>query len=702
MSLLKYKENFALFLIFVFGILLRYLPFLNELKDSPVLFYQPDNLYYLRRVMTILNNFPSIPKFDYYLNFSEAVDFPSPPFYPFFLAFLSWILSLGNPTQHMVELVSSGVTAISGALILYPIYKILKKFVKEKLALLGGLFSTFMPLHYWYTNSIDGDHHALESLLAFMTFYYYLELIDNFNLRILLKFVTSLILVFLIWQGAILYAGLITLFTVIYVIMKKEFSFAKNIGLSIIFSSILIAGFMIILPPYKPSIDFGRYSFFPPLALLLCGLSVFLIFCISHKKKTFSFIIFLTLILILYLLKDELIKGFVFLLRKEKGFVSVLEMQSILKIGWWKGVIDQEFILRTIFFIYLFTPLGIIFFAFKKKNFNDFYFLYIVYSFAFLTFTQRRFGYIYGPLIASSIVYYLGHINKRMFFKLFSILILIFLLEWGISIGRTKKYFSIFIEKEIKQAYTWLSKNTPTASKDPFDSTTKPDYSVFATWDQGYFLVYYGQRPVIANNALLLGGMESFIDALKLTITTNEETFLQLLNKYKVKYLVINATKYEYGIFDFLNYPYMEPEERIYGILDFNYGLKGENSLSNFRLIAEFLGNTINKRIKIYEYVKGANLKIYIGKNKKATIILKPETPLRKFVFKKVQTADKDGYIFLTLPYSQNQGMVKAPHYELYTDEKSFRFTLSEDSIIKGKSYFIDLTKIKGEPLYLD
>jgi hypothetical protein len=279
----------------------------------------------------------------------------------------------------------------------------------------------------------------------------------------------------------------------------------------------------------------------------------------------------------------------------------------------------------------------------------------------------------------------------------------IVLLEWGISISKTKQYFSIFIERQIKDAYTWLAQNSPNASKDPYDGTVKPEYSVFAPWHQGYFVVAYANRPVIANNALLVGGIENFIDVLKLTITNNEQTFIQLLNKYNVKYLIITATTYEKGTFDFLGFPYIEPIERIYGILDFNYGLKlDENSLDNFRLIGEFIGNNVNKRIKIYEYVKGAKLNIYVGKNKEVTLLLKPQTPYRRFFFKKKARTDSNGFVSFILPYAKVNGMVEAGEYEFFIDDKVFNISVSQDAIFEGKIFNINLAKINNKRIYLD
>ncbi len=236
MSMSKFNEKAFLILFVLIGLIIRYLPFFNELKESPILFYQPDNLYYVRRVMTILNDFPKVPRFDYYLNFAEAVDFPSPPFYPFFLAFVSWIISLGKANLHIVELVTSGVTAISGSLICIPVYLISKKIMSNKYALMVSFISVFMPLHYWYTNAIDGDHHALESLMALFLFNSFMDVYKENNFKDITKFVLCLLIIFLLWQGAILYAGIIVLYVFGYTLLySRDYKTSRYLGFSIVF-----------------------------------------------------------------------------------------------------------------------------------------------------------------------------------------------------------------------------------------------------------------------------------------------------------------------------------------------------------------------------------------------------------------------------------------------------------------------------------
>lgn len=698
MSSSKYKYGIYLSFIILFGLIIRYVPFLKELQDSPILFYQPDNLYYVRRALCILYNFPHIPNYDLYLTYPTPVDFPSPPFYPFLIAFLSWIIGLGSPSAHTVELVSSAITAISGAFIALPIYNIFCQISEKKYALFAAFLSTFMPLHYWYTNAIDGDHHALETFLALTTFSIYLGFFEQKLKKNVLLFIIALTALFCVWQGAILYAGFITFFTVLYFIcVDRDLDIIKYVGISFVLSACILIILMVLVPPYKVTLDFGRYSYFSPLSLLFCGLFLSTLFSMLEKKGFILIINVFLLLLLFLILKNEIIKGFSFLFRQEKGYVSVLEMQSIFKVSWWKGVIDLDFLLKNIFFFYLIFPLFIAYFALVYPSRKLHFVAFLIIFFAVLTYIQRRFGYVYGPLIALFFPYALSRLKRKIPYYAVVIAIFFVVTEWGVSVGKTKTYFSMFIERQIKDAYSWLSENTPLPSDSPFKTDVLPNYAVFAPWHQGYFLVYYGKRPVIANNALMLGGMENFIDNLKLTITNNEQTFMQLLDKYKIRYLAILATTYERSTYEFLGHPYMEPLERIYGVLDFNYGIKNDTSLERFRLIGEFVGNKENKRIKIYEYVKGAHVSFFIGKGKEAFLMVKPQTSYRKFIFKINRKADDNGYVHFTLPYSAKQGQIIAPPYELAVDNSVIKFFVTEDAILNGKKIIVKDIKKKKE-----
>ncbi len=699
-------ERLSLLFIVLFGFLVRLIPFLDRLKESPILFYQPDNCYYVRRVLTILYNFPHIPMADIYLSYPKLSEFPSPPFYSVFLAFLSYIFGLGNPTEHTVELTTSLVSAFTGAMVAIPIYLFAKKiFERRFIAIACALVSTMVPTHYWYTNAFDGDHHAIEVFLTLTAIYFLGDYIENRLAKVSKNlFILFTAALFLVWQGAILYLGLMVIFVVTYSIVKRDWQLLSSFGFQILIIALIILSFNLILPPYTEFVSYGRYSFFSAFAVFLVSFAI-LSFYFSINKKFFRAILsFILLFAIFYLLKEELLKGFLFIAKKEKGFISILEMKSILDLKFWTGSINKEFFRGLGYFFYLLFPPFLILFLVKDRRFSFSYTLFFIVAFALLSYNQRRFGYIYGPLIALSFFYFW---DKTYSFKkgiigiIFIIPILATFIE-GVSL--TKRLFDNIINTELRNAYIWMRNNTPLPSPSVFDYKTLPKYTVYAPWYQGYYLVHIAQRPVFANNALLVSNQEGFIDSVKISITNDLNVFSSLLDKYNVRYIVIPGVTYEFSSFEFIRYPYIDPPQRVFGALFLLDGKFGKNYLGNFRLIADFI-NPVDgrKRVKIFEYVKGAKLKIHVGRDKEVSVNIKIRTPFQRIIFTQTEKGDNEGYVFFTIPYSTGvQGMTFTEHSVINIDSKKIPLYVSESAVLDGKSFEYNLVKAKPTGVNLD
>ncbi|MCX7991294.1 MAG: hypothetical protein N2999_04550 [Proteobacteria bacterium] len=698
-------ENLSVFFIVFFGFLIRVIPFWERINESPILFYQPDNSYYVRRVLTILHNFPEIPMADIFLSYPKLSEFPSPPFYPIFLALLSFIFGLGSPTEHTVELVTSMTSVFFGAMIAIPVYLFAKKiFERRFIAIICALVATIVPLHYWYTIALAGDHHAIETFLALMSFYYlgeFLEEKTRLNRFLYIFFTFSL---FLVWQGAILYLGLTVLFLFTYGILKRNWQIFLDFGLNCLTVSILILFLNIIVMPYTEFVSYGRYSFFSAFTVGLISFISLVIYFSIRKKALATIISLIISILIFWLLKEEIYKGFLFFAKKEKGFISILEMKSVLDIKFYSGKINLEFFKGLNYFYYLLFPPFLILFLIKDRRFSFIYTLFYIIFFALLSYNQRRFGYIYAPFIVISFFYLW---DRLYFFKkgvLGIILILPVIISFTEGVYLTKNIFDSIINKDIRSAYLWLRNNTPKPSSNVFDWQKIPDYTVYAPWYQGYYLVHIAQRPVFTNNALLVSNQEGFIDSVKISITAEEEVFKSLLDKYNVKYIVIPGLGRDQGSFEFIRYPYIEPHQRIYGMLFLFDGKHGDNYMGNYRLIGDFINpEDQRKRVKIFEYVKGARLKAYLGKNKSASVIIKLRTPYQRIIFSQIYKADSSGFVSFTIPYSTGvQGMSFVETSTLNYDGKELPLYLSEEAVLKGKTFDIDLAKVGSKGVKLD
>lgn len=689
-------ENLIIFIIVLFGFLVRVIPFLDILKETPQLFYQPDNSYYIRRVLTIIHNFPKIPMADIYLSYPKLSEFPSPPFYPLFLSLMSFIFGLGSVTEHTIELTSSFLTALFGGLVALPIYLFAKRVMKNQIiCYLCSFVGTFISLHYWYTLAVAGDHHAVEVFFAMMSFYF---LSTQFNERTKssrLYFIIFTLGLFLIWQGAILYLIIMSAYTFFYCLYKKEWDIFYNFGTNTLITAFLLLFFNILIPPQEEFISYGRYSFFSFFSVLLISLFYLFMYYSINKKLTGTLVSGIIVVALLFLLKEEMLKGFLFISKKEKGFIAILEMKSILDIKFWSGKINLEFFRGLNYYYYLLFPPFLLIFLYWDRRDYFVYTLFLIVCFALLSYNQRRFGYIYGPFIVISFFYLWDRTLQLKKGILGILLVLPVVVGFVEGVLITRNIFDSIIDREIRNAFFWIRKNTPQASKDVFDWKTLPDYTVYVPWYHGYYLVHIAQRPVFTNNALLVSNQEGFIDSVKISITSHENVFRSLLDKYKVRYIVIPGISREYDAFKFINYPYIEPYQRIYGILFFFDGKYGENYLGNYRLIGDFINpKDGRRRSKIFEYVKGANLKCYVGNSKEASILIKVKGPFQKILFTQKYKAGNDGYVNFKIPYSSGvQGMSFVESSVLNFDGKEIPLYISEEAVFHGKSYEINLTK---------
>ncbi len=689
----------------LFGFLIRVFPFWDKLIDSPIMFYQPDNSYYVRRVLTIIHNFPHIPMSDIYLSYPMLSEFPSPPFYSLFLAFLSFLAGGGVPSEHTVELVTSFTACFLGAMIAIPVYLFGKKIIEKRLILILCSFAAIiMPLHYWYTNALAGDHHAAEIFFALMAFYYFALLFEKEDRVRRALFVLFMGLLFLVWQGAVLYLGLTVIFLLFYGIISKEYEKIRYFGFNYLALGLFVLFFNLILRPQEELFSYGKYSYFASFSIILISAFTLFVYYLIKKRLTGVIISALVSIMLIWFIRDEIIKGFIFLAKKEKGFVSILEMKSALDLIYWTGKVDLNFIKTNIYFFYLLSPPLIAFFAIRDRSRFFITTLFFVVSFALLTYNQRRFGYIYAPFIVIAIFFFWDRTFKILKGIIGLIPVILILYMFVDSIYNTRTLFESIINTEVKNAFFWLRHNTPPPSANVFDTDTKPRYTVYTPWYMGYYMVHLGQRPVFTNNALLVSNQEGFIDSLKISITHQEDVFKSLLDKYQVKYLAIPGLVRDREAFDFIRYPYLEPQFRMLGILYLFNGRAGDSFLGNFRLIADFINpQDGRKRVKIFEYVSGAKLKAFVGKEKEAEVTIKIMGPFEKVIFYQKSKAGADGYAKFIIPYSSGEkGMMVTELAVFKTGSVEKKLYISEEAVTGGKEFSIDTRSHKGDVIKLD
>jgi len=159
-------------LLILFGIALFiriYLPFKGVFTGDGIAFTGNDAYYHMRIVQDMINNFPHFPSVDPYFSFGTLTHI-IPSFFQWLLAVVVWIIGLGSPSQHLLDVIAVYYPAVLGALTVIPSYfigKVLWERHGHWAGLVAGTLMAVLPGEF-LGRSILGftDQHVMETLLS--------------------------------------------------------------------------------------------------------------------------------------------------------------------------------------------------------------------------------------------------------------------------------------------------------------------------------------------------------------------------------------------------------------------------------------------------------------------------------------------------------------------------------------------------------
>jgi len=99
-----------------------YLPYDQVFSGDLVKFTSIDAYYHMRLVDNLLQHFPHSISFDPYTFYPNGAMVGWPPLFDWFLAGIIWVIGLGSPTEHTINVVSVYFPAVLGALTVIPVY----------------------------------------------------------------------------------------------------------------------------------------------------------------------------------------------------------------------------------------------------------------------------------------------------------------------------------------------------------------------------------------------------------------------------------------------------------------------------------------------------------------------------------------------------------------------------------------------------
>lgn len=161
-----------------------YLPYDGIFTSWGIKFSGNDAYFNMRLVDNMVHNFPHMLSLDRYLLYPEAQNISSFFMFARLLAGISWLVGLGTPTQHVIDVVSAYVPAIMGALVVIPVYFIGKELWGRWAGLVSAALIAILPGEFLGRSILgQADHHIAETLFSTMAMLFMVMAIKAANER---------------------------------------------------------------------------------------------------------------------------------------------------------------------------------------------------------------------------------------------------------------------------------------------------------------------------------------------------------------------------------------------------------------------------------------------------------------------------------------------------------------------------------------
>ena len=92
------------------------LPYSHVFSGDWIKYTTTDAYYFMRQIDNLVFNFPHFLAFDPYQNYPTGTVLNGQNFFVYFASTIVWLVGLGHPNQHTVDLVGTYLPAVLGAL----------------------------------------------------------------------------------------------------------------------------------------------------------------------------------------------------------------------------------------------------------------------------------------------------------------------------------------------------------------------------------------------------------------------------------------------------------------------------------------------------------------------------------------------------------------------------------------------------------
>ncbi|MFC1915622.1 STT3 domain-containing protein, partial [Chloroflexota bacterium] len=237
----KVLIGFLITLFFGIALFIRvYFPYDQVFSGDWIRYTGVDAYYHMRIVDNLVHNFPHLINFDPFRIYPGGSEIAAGRFLDRLLASVIWIVGLGSPSQHTVDVIGVYFPAVLAALIVIPVYFIGKELFNRWAGVLSAALIAILPGEFM-GRSILGftDHHVAETLFATTTMLFLILAIKSarqrqltfshfyrrdwaiINRPVIYSLLTGIFLgiYFLTWSGALLFAFTISVYFIIQFII---------------------------------------------------------------------------------------------------------------------------------------------------------------------------------------------------------------------------------------------------------------------------------------------------------------------------------------------------------------------------------------------------------------------------------------------------------------------------------------------------
>lgn len=726
----KRSEPAELLGIVILSLLVRFLAGRASLVENGVVFPGYDEFYHMRRILYTANNFPNFISLDSYMNYPHGWEVLWPPLFDQICAAFSLIL--GQGTKPGVEMAASIVPVLIGTIATIAVYYLVKEIFDHRVAILASFMAILAPTYLQYTKFAAIDHHSLEVLFLLGAFLFLILALCRNNKWYIFAALAGVSIAGLAytWYGSVLYVAMIPLYALIQMTLDlKEKRSSRQMSMTL---GLALAVAVILVLPYSSA------SWLLPSAIgiMVAFVVICFMFAVSHlmakRNIRWQFFPLNTIFLALAFILIIWLSG------------RLLEFSNAIQNGleyiWGAGMIGkiseaEPLIYNALTFyqvalskmglnlLYSFVGLGVLLSTFKRSEGSRrqglLLLLVLSASAIILSFGQIRFLYLstvtMGIMISILFFFMLNLLNDWLRERNQKMtLIPIFALFLALTMPTISEVVHIVasdipsdVEGDWQESILWLKDNSNATSF--YDSPEKtPEYSVMCWWDYGNWIMYLGERPVVANNF-----QAGWQDAAKFYLSEKEEDATALMDSRRSRYIFVDYSM-AYGKLgaittwaneDLLTYFRAEdagsqikvyPTERLFNTtLGKLYYFDGAET-GHFRLIHEsktFIGeNPPKSYVKVFEYVPGALIKIRSGPDQNVGAILNMTSNQdRAFIYAN-DAFKRDGVFEVRVPYSTESryDCHAISPYLIYSGNangvKMQNLNVSEDDILNGRT----------------